>query len=219
MLVDRKGFQSLVADVASDKSAVTDICVHFEPFFGIAERGVYFLREPVPYIYRQATAAVQLLLADDDARVCPFWMSRPFEAPSWMTEETYLESIRNSLKREALGSEFLMRMVAGKGDDADRQGIVNALQKLDQALSWKNLTQGLNDAAVATFRARFLDTDMVRNVQTGVQDFLRAYLAAALADVGPWQERLAPLIAVLPACIPYSRSSSTTCKKVITLFA
>lgn len=219
MDVDRNGFQSLVADMALDKSAVTDICAHFEPFFSIVEHGAYDLREPVPYISRDASDAVRLLLVDDEAQVCPFSVSRPFAAPSWMTDETYVASVRNSLKGEALGSEFLMRIVAGKGNDVARQRVVKVMQKLHHALPWENFTQGLNAAATATFRARFFDADMVRKVQTGVQDFLRTYLLVALVDAGPWQKRLAPVIAVLPACIPYSRISSPTGKKVITLFA
>ncbi len=219
MLVDRKGFQGLVADVATNKNAVIDMCANFEPFFGIVEHGAYVLRVSKQGMYRDATAAVQLLLADDTARICPFSVSRPYAAPSWMTKETYIESIRNNLKREMLGSEFLMRIVAGTTDETVRQRVADVIKLLDSAQPWEDFTQGLNDAVTATFRARVIDGGVVSNIQTGVQDFLRAYLAVALTDARPWLVRLAPVIAVLSACIPYSRRSSTTCKDVITLFA
>lgn len=218
MKVDRAGFQAFVGDLAVRKDDVPEICNRMAPFFDIADRRAYPLGMPDGARYGQAVTAVRGLLADDGAQVCVFSVSRPYDVPTWMTDAVYVESIRECLGREVLGSEFLMRIVAGQQDPAVRAQVADVTRALNELHVWLEFARALNEAVDASFRSRVFDETTVRTVQTGVQDLLRAYLTSAMADAR-FRNATAAAVDVLPQCIPLCRRSSASCKNVITLFA
>lgn len=218
MKVDRIGFQAFVGDMAVRKDDVPEICNRMTPFFDIVDRRAYPLGMADGALYGQAVTAVRGLLADDAAQVCAFSVSRPFDAPTWMTDAVYVESVRESLGREVLGSEFLMRIVAGQQDAAVRAHVAEVTRALNELHVWMEFAHAMNEAVDASFRSRVFDETAVRTVQTGVQDLLRAYLTAAVADAR-FRDAIAAAVDVLPQCIPLCRRSSASCKNVITLFA